>query len=120
MTNHAQNANDRLSLHHASISTANAAFVSTTKRNDTSMSGDTTHEDSSLIFAHNVSGVFDADMSGDTQSLAAALDFDRMNADMQQALGSGDSYSFLGKRPTISQLWIDAARPCRFQLGTTS
>ncbi|CCF52411.1 uncharacterized protein UHO2_03798 [Ustilago hordei] len=103
MANHAQDANDRLSLHHASISAANAAFVSTTKRNDTSMSGDTTHEDSSLIFAHNVSGVFDADMSGDTQSLAAALDFDRMNADMQQALGSGDSYSFLGKRPTISQ-----------------
>ncbi|KAJ1026377.1 hypothetical protein NDA13_003758 [Ustilago tritici] len=103
MANHAQDANDRLSLHRASISAANAAFVSTTKRNDTSMSGDTTHDDSSLIFAHNVSGVFDADMSGDTQSLAAAIDFDRMNADMQQALGSGDSYSFLGKRPTTSQ-----------------
>ncbi|SOV03956.1 uncharacterized protein UDID_04469 [Ustilago sp. UG-2017a] len=103
MANHAQDANDRLNLHHASISAANAAFVSTTKRNDTSMSGDTTHDDSSLIFAHNVSGVFDEDMSGDTLSLVAALDFDRMNADMKQALGSGDSYSFLGKRPTTSQ-----------------
>ena len=103
MANHAQDANDRLSLHHASISAANAAFVSNTKRNDTSMSGDTTHDDSSLIFAHNVSGVFDEDMSGDTLSLVAALDFARMNVDMQQALGSDDSYSFLGKRPTTSQ-----------------
>lgn len=103
MANHAQDHNDRLSLHHASISAANAAFVSATKREDTSMGGDTTNDDSSLIFAHNVSGVLDADMSGDAQSLAAALDFDRMNADMQQALGGGDSYSFLGKRPTTSQ-----------------
>ncbi len=41
-------------------------------------------------------------MSGDAQSLAAALDFDSMNADIQQTLENGD-YSFLGKRPNTSQ-----------------
>ena len=100
MASHTQEG--RLHLHQASISAANAAFVSATKREDTSMSSDT-KEDTSIVFAHNAPGVLDADMSGDAQSLAAALEFDRMNADMQQALGSSEGYSFLGKRPTTSQ-----------------
>ncbi|SPO24600.1 uncharacterized protein UTRI_03869 [Ustilago trichophora] len=102
MASQSQEVNNRLHLHQASINAANAAFVSATKREDTSMSSDT-RDDSSLVFAHNAPGILDADMSGDPQSLAAALDFDRMNADMQQALGTGDGYSFLGKRPTTSQ-----------------
>lgn len=96
MANHGQETNERLQLHHASISAANAAFVSATKREDASMSGNAS-ANNSLVFAHN------ADMSGDAQSLAAALDFDRMNADMQQALNNNESYAFLGKRPTTSQ-----------------
>lgn len=98
MASHTQEINDRLHLHQASISAANAAFMSATKREDTSAISDT-RDDTSLVFAHNVSG----DMSGEAQSLAAALDFDSMNADMQQALGHTDTYSFLGKRPTTLQ-----------------
>ncbi|SNX83873.1 uncharacterized protein MEPE_02581 [Melanopsichium pennsylvanicum] len=102
MATQSQDNNNRLQLHQASISAANAAFMSATRRGNTSMSNNT-RDDTSLVFAHNAPGVFDADMSGDSQSLAAALDFDRMNADMQQAFGNTDDYSFLGKRPTASQ-----------------
>lgn len=101
MPHKAHDVNDRLQLHNASISAANAAFVSATKREDAHAGVDAS-ENASLVFAHNAPGLIDADMSGDAQSLAAALDFDSMNADIQQTLENGD-YSFLGKRPNTSQ-----------------
>ena len=101
MAHKAHDVNDRLQLHNASISAANAAFVSATKRED-ARAGVDASESASLVFAHNAPGLIDADMSGDAQSLAAALDFDSMNADIQQTLENGD-YSFLGKRPNTSQ-----------------
>lgn len=102
MAGNAQELNERLRLHHASISAANAAFVSATKYDDLDISFEV-NDDSSHIFAHNVSSDFDADMSGASHTLAAALDFDSMNADLHQTLDSSDSFSFLGKRPTTSQ-----------------
>ncbi|KAI3492873.1 hypothetical protein L1887_42477 [Cichorium endivia] len=101
MAHKAHDVNDRLQLHNASISAANAAFVSATKRED-ARAGVDASENASLVFAHNAPGIIDADMSGDAQSLAAALDFDSMNADIQQTLENGD-YSFLDKRPNTSQ-----------------
>ncbi|KAJ9479307.1 Ty transcription activator TEC1 [Pseudozyma hubeiensis] len=102
MSNLKQDEADRLHHDSTSINAANAAFASATKRNEYSMGVDTS--DSSLLFAHNAPGIMDADMSGDAQSLAAALDFEGMNADMHFAFGGGDASSFLGgKRPTTSQ-----------------
>ena len=92
----------RLHLNHASISAANAAFASVTKRHDSSMAGEAS-DDSTNVFAHNAPGATDADMSGDAQSLATALDFDRMNADMQLAFAHVDGNAFSTKRPTTVQ-----------------
>lgn len=102
MANNKQEVSDRLHLNHASISAANAAFASVTKRQDSSMAGEAS-DDSANVFAHNAPGIADADMSGDAQSLAAALDFDRMNADMQLAFANVDGNTFSAKRPTTQQ-----------------
>lgn len=99
MTNNKQEVSDRLHLHHASISAANAAFASATKRQETSMTGDAS-DDTANVFSHDAPGIVDANMSGDPQSLAAALDFDRMNTDMQLAFCNVDDTSFVAKRPT--------------------
>ncbi|CBQ73220.1 conserved hypothetical protein [Sporisorium reilianum SRZ2] len=103
MANIKQEVGERLHLHHASISAANATFVSATKRQDSNMAGDSSSDDTANVFAHNAPGIVDADMSGDAQSLAAALDFDRMNADMQLAFGNVDDACFSAKRPTTLQ-----------------
>lgn len=103
MVNVKQESSDRLHHDHTSISAANAAFASAAKRSDANTTGDAT-DDHSLLFAHDASGIMDADMSGDAQSLSAALNFDRINADMQVAFGNGnDSLAVSSKRPTTSQ-----------------
>ncbi|TKY89312.1 hypothetical protein EX895_001843 [Sporisorium graminicola] len=102
MANNKQEVSDRLHLHQASISAANAAFATVTKRQGSSMTGDASN-DNAHVFAHSAPGIADADMSGDAQSLAAALDFDRMNADMQLAFGNLDDTSLSAKRPTTLQ-----------------
>lgn len=92
---------DRLHLHKASISAANAAYVSATNRENASMNGDASG-DASMMFAHSASGGFDADMSSESHSLAAALDFDHMNVELHQSFDQSESFSLVGKRPNTS------------------